>query len=344
MIKNGDTEGGADNTGGRMTNDSAGGMTDGMKMVCCGTAAYPGRLNIIPDKPETLYYIGALPEDIPTVGIVGARLCSHYGRTQAFEFGRALASRGIQVVSGMAIGIDCYAQEGALSAGGRTFSVLGSGADVCYPKSNYTAYREIIRHGGVMSEEKPGTPPLARNFPKRNRMISALSDILIVVEAREKSGSLITVDFALEQGKTVFAVPGRVGDSLSDGCNYLIAQGAGIAYSPEAVLFELESLKRTKNSEKSTGNSEPCENEDLPVKKRRTDLPPVRKSVRNPEADPGLSKEARCLYKFISRDPMTLDGLLAASGLEPSEAAPALLELMMSDYIEEIARHSYVKK
>ncbi len=281
-----------------------------------GDEDYPERLQILPDRPDKIYVLGELPGNRPSVAIVGARMCSHYGRIQAHAFGRALAEAGIQVISGMALGIDCYAQEGALDGGGKTFAVLGCGADICYPKSNFSTYTEIQKHGGILSEEEPGTLPLSYNFPKRNRIISALSDIVLVVEAREKSGSLITVDFALEQGKTVFALPGRVGDTLSDGCNHLIAQGAGIACSPQAILQEFgmgDFISETGNRQKE-------------------------------QKIKGLSPEAAKICRAIYCEQRTLDELLKLFSFGTQKTAAALLELQIADLVEEDAGHIYVKK
>lgn len=202
---------------------------------------YPKRMQPYKGMPQKIYLKGALPgEQIPSVAIVGARMCSPYGRQQAYTYAKLLARHGVQVISGMALGVDSYAHEGALDGGGMTFAVLGCGVDICYPAQNRSLYARIQKQGGILSEFPLGTAPLARHFPMRNRIISALSDLVLVVEAKEKSGSLITADFALEQGKTVLALPGRVDDELSKGCNRLIAQGAGVAYSVESVLNELD--------------------------------------------------------------------------------------------------------
>lgn len=205
---------------------------------------YPQRLRVLPGSPGRLYVKGELPpEDRPAVAVVGARICSEYGRSQAFEFARILAEHGVAVISGLARGIDAAAHRGALAGGGRTYAVLGSGVDNCYPKMNFPLYCEILESGGgILSEFPPLSRPEAWHFPVRNRIISGLADAVLVIEARKRSGSLITADCALEQGRTVFALPGRVGDALSEGCNYLIYQGAVPAYSPEAVLQELESI------------------------------------------------------------------------------------------------------
>ena len=199
-----------------------------------GTKEYPERMMPFSDMPEGIYVKGRLPrDDRPSAAIVGGRVCSAYGREQARRFAREMAASGVQIISGLASGIDAAAHEGALEGGGTTFAVLGCGVNICYPRENYPLMRKILgQKGGVLSEFPPGERPLAWHFPQRNRLISALADLVLVVEARKKSGSLITADFALEQGKSVYALPGRVNDSLSEGSNRLIAQGAGIAVEP----------------------------------------------------------------------------------------------------------------
>lgn len=199
-----------------------------------------------PAAENTMTKAGASARDIsgsflqygadPAAAIIGARLASGYGREQARRFARRLASRGITIISGMARGIDGIAQKAALDAGGRSYAVLGCGVDICYPEENRELYDRLLQEGGIISEYPPGTYPEARLFPQRNRIISGLSDLVLVIEARKKSGTLITVDMALEQGREVYALPGRVSDSLSDGCNRLIRQGAGAATCPEDIL------------------------------------------------------------------------------------------------------------
>lgn len=212
-----------------------------MDFVSFTMADYPERLRHIPDPPFGLYVKGGLPQEgIPTVAIIGARACSEYGKTIAYTFGKKLGAWGVQVISGMARGIDGIAQRGTLDGGGRTYAVLGCGADYCYPPENEQLYLDIPQNGGVLSEYAPGTEPKNNLFPARNRIISGLADVILVVEARKRSGTYITVMQALEQNKEVYAVPGRITDALSDGCNYLLTQGAGVAVSPEMILRELE--------------------------------------------------------------------------------------------------------
>lgn len=212
----------------------------GIGLVDMEDEEYPMRLRNIPDPPYGLFYKGRLPGREPlSVAVIGARDCSPYGKYVARELGRALGERGIPVISGMARGIDGYGQEAALSRGGSSYAVLGCGVDICYPAQNRRLYELLVKEGGILSPYPPGTPPRQGNFPARNRIVSGLSDAVVVVEAREKSGTLITVDMALEQGRDVYAVPGRVTERLSDGCNRLIKQGAGIFLSPEMLLEEL---------------------------------------------------------------------------------------------------------
>ena len=197
--------------------------------VGLGQEGYPERLMPFADMPSRLFVRGALPADEQkTAAIVGARICTAYGKSQAAFFAQVLAANGVAVISGLACGIDAAAHEGALRGKGKTFAVLGCGVDICYPKQNYPLMRRMLENGGgVLSEFPPGAEPLPWHFPIRNRVISALADVVLVIEAKEKSGSLITADYALEQGKTVFALPGRTTDATSRGFTRNDSRGAG---------------------------------------------------------------------------------------------------------------------
>ncbi len=201
---------------------------------------YPEKLKSLEDAPYALYVRGNHVEQYrKSIAIIGARDCSAYGREMALWFAKELAECGIQIISGMARGIDGYAHAGALRGQGKsagTYAVLGSGIDVCYPSEHYWMYEQIQKTGGVISEYGLGVPALPGQFPMRNRIISGLSDGIVVIEAKEKSGSLITADLGLEQGKDIFALPGKVGDRLSYGCNNLIKMGAYLVQSPEDIL------------------------------------------------------------------------------------------------------------
>lgn len=215
---------------------------------------YPTRLRAVADAPLALFVIGNLPpEQEMTASVVGARYHSSYGEKNTREFSALLARNGIGIISGMAKGIDSIAQLAAVENGGKTYAVLGCGVDVCYPEECRRLYDLLPEHGGIISEYLPGTMPQAGLFPLRNRIISALGDILLVMEAKEKSGTSITVDMALEQGKEIWALPGRADDVLSAGCNRLIAQGAGILTSVTEFSKELEFMKK-KYGAKETGS------------------------------------------------------------------------------------------
>lgn len=223
-------------------------MDKGISFVTPEDSHYPERLRILDPLPYVLFFSGRLPEnDVPAVAIIGARECSEYGTFAANAFGEGLAMAGVNIISGMARGIDGIGQRGALKAGGNTFAVLGSGVDVCYPSGNLRLYKEIKEKGGILSIVPPGTQPSKALFPERNKIVSALSDIILVVEARQKSGTTITVEYAMSQNKEVYAVPGRLTDRLSDGCNVLIREGAGVALSPEDILNELSVIWNQRN-------------------------------------------------------------------------------------------------
>ncbi len=212
----------------------------GIRYIWAGDSCFPKRLQYIDNPPFGLFVKGRLPdEDRPAVGIVGTRLASAYGRDQAKRFASELAAEGVQIISGMARGVDGVAGRGALDESDNSFAVLGGGVDICYPRENADLYEALAERGGLISEYRPGLQPQSRFFPARNRIISGLADLVLVVEAREQSGTLITVDRALEQGKDVWAIPGRICDRNSSGCNHLIRQGAGIALSPELLLEAL---------------------------------------------------------------------------------------------------------
>lgn len=212
----------------------------GISVVKKGEKGYPKSLLQISDPPYLLFFRGKLPDPSKvSVAIVGARQCSEYGKAMARTAARALAEAGVTVVSGMAAGIDAISHLGALDADGETIAVLGNGPDICYPKSSRNLYERLIASGGILSEYAPGVGPEAWHFPMRNRIISGLCDALIVVEARSRSGSLITADYALEQGKDIYAFPGRITDGLSGGTNRLIRQGAYPVVSVEELLRDL---------------------------------------------------------------------------------------------------------
>lgn len=262
----------------------------GISFLTYQDEAYPARLKKLKNPPYGLYYLGNLPkEEDMAAAIIGARECSEYGRYMAEAFAGRLARAGVTIISGMARGIDGIAQQAAVDSKGATFAVLGSGVDVCYPVSNKPLYEEILRAGGgILSVFPPGTEPQKRNFPERNRIVAGMADLLLVVEARQKSGTWITVDMALEQGKNVYAVPGRLTDRLSDGCNLLIRQGAGIALSPEDLLQEMRVLKNRQGTGKRENTA----------------------AFAGLDAEKGEGAEEKDLLRFLDFMPQTADEIL----------------------------------
>lgn len=272
-------------------------LSENIDLVSIFDSNYPERLHKIRGKPMVLYYKGSLPEEeVMSLAIIGARECSAYGSYMAKEFAKRLAVAGINIISGMARGIDGIGQQAALEAGGSTYSVLGCGVDICYPKSHESLYRQIQERGGILSPYVPGMEPLRTLFPYRNKIVAGLSDAVLVVEARQKSGTLITVDMALEQGKDVYAIPGRLTDRLSDGCNQLIRQGAGIALSPEDILLEMTVLKNRKGEQHKKAG-----------KRKRRERKMGQITVRDSKT------EADGVLGLLEVNPKTLEELLALS-------------------------------
>lgn len=274
---------------------------------------YPKRLKEIVNPPYALYVKGKLPEEENlSAAIVGARRCSSYGEEQTREFAKKLAGSGSEIISGMAYGIDGAGQRAALEAGGHTYSVLGCGVDICYPKENFGLYMDIQEKGGIISEYPPETPPLKHHFPCRNRIISGLSDVVLIMEARKRSGSLITADFALEQGKDIYALPGPVTSVLSGGCNDLIRQGAGILISAEEFMkdFGIQYVNFGRISDKNE------------------------KMLESPE---------NMVYSCLGLCPKSISALCRETKLAPAELLELLVTLELEGYVKEVSKNYYVK-
>lgn len=308
-------------------------MEQKIRCLSISDACFPERLKQIPRPPKQLYLRGELPDfSKKTVAIIGAREASSYGRQMAFEFARVLAGQDVQIISGLARGIDAAGHEGALSVGKKTYAVLGCGADVCYPAQNKSLYNNIIANGGIISEYPPGAEPLAWHFPVRNRIISGLADLVLVIEARIKSGAMITADAALEQGKDVYAMPGRVTDRLSEGCHRLIAQGAGIAWNADEVMFALFHGERQKNECVSSYKNGTCNT----MNDKREEQISARKIIS------GLAREEKKVYSCISLHPKHINELLKETGLDMQNLLSALLSLELNGYIKENTKNYYV--
>lgn len=300
---------------------------DDIRFIDRFSREYPVKLNAIDGPPAGIYVRGKMPDpDIPCVAIVGSRNCSEYGKYMARYFASALSEEGIQIISGMARGVDGIAQETAIDAGAGTFGILGCGVDVVYPKENERIFAKILDKGGLMAEVPPGSPALKSQFPSRNRIISALADVLLVIEARIKSGTGITVRFALEQGKDIFAVPGRLTDPLSAGCNRLISEGAGIARSPEDIIHVLKAGRDGFGKEYDRNTSGTVSG----------DICGFRKLA--------LAGTEKVVYSLLDLYPKTLDEIVSAGRMSVPDAMEALLGLEMKDLASECARNHYIKK
>lgn len=268
-------------------------------------AAYPARLKNIPDPPMVLYYKGTIPafDELPVIGVVGTRKASAYGLTTAKRLGYQIAACGGTVVSGMATGIDGVAMKGALTAGGTVAGVLGCGADVIYPLSNRWLYADAEKYGCLLTEFPPGTPPIGRNFPRRNRIISGLSCGVLVVEAPEKSGALITARLSADQGRDVFVVPANIDVETAMGSNALMRDGAIPVSSGWDILSEYQYQFPGKVRRKQTGVTLTANVEELsrereePLKVAQEPRKPrEKKAKKSPLRKIGIDKSEKSAY------------------------------------------------
>ncbi|MCR5099040.1 MAG: DNA-processing protein DprA [Lachnospiraceae bacterium] len=277
---------------------------------------FPDELVMIDDAPYVLYYLGHFPQaGEKRVAMVGARYSTGYGRTVTIDIAKAASSAGYVTVSGMARGIDRACHVGTLEAGGVTYAILGCGVDICYPPENSDIYVEIKKKGGVISEFYPGAAPIPQMFPRRNRIISGLSMAVLVMEAREKSGSLITANIALDQGKSVYALPGRVSDRLSSGCNLIISQGAGIITGREQIMAELDNLSGYKHIP-------------LPADIQKAPL---------------LDQNEKVIYNIFEYDPVSLDEIQRQTHLSIMEVISSVVSLCKLGLIRETFLNQYIR-
>lgn len=285
------------------------------KVLTVKDDSYPERLKEISFPPPLLYYRGSIiPEDRFSISIVGSRKATYYGKMVAENLSKDLSSFGLTIVSGMARGIDTAAHRGALSANGRTLAILGCGIEQIYPPENRKLAEEIESSGAILTEFPFFTKPERQNFPRRNRIISGLSLGVVVVEADEKSGALITADFALEQGREVFAVPGNITSSLSKGTHNLIKQGAKLVNNYADILEELPlQINQKIKEEKSKINKS------------------------------SLTEEEKTVLQVISQEPVHIDQIITSSHFSASKVSEILLQLELKDLIKEIAGKKFVR-
>ena len=299
-----------------------------IKEITIDDAEYPKNLRNIHTPPKQLYVNGTLLEqDEMAVAIVGSRRATPYGLETAEKLGFELAARGVTVVSGMAIGIDSAAHRGALKAKGRTIAVMGSGHNIIYPPQNEKLYEEIAKTGAVVTEYEADDEPFPGHFPARNRIISGLSLGVVVVEAAKDSGALITANFAAEQGRTVFAVPGKVSSATSSGTNELIRDGACLIQSVDDILQEL-SIKEIKTvSEEGRGAI------DEKISRQ------TKAYIYN-----ALTDDERRIYKNLSDEPIHVDEILEKTGMEHAKASKVLLDLELKRLITQLPGKQFVRR
>ena len=277
-------------------------------LLTLGDGAYPGELLQTEDPPLLLYVLGqpAALEQPRRVAVVGSRNPTAQGAENARHFAQALAQAGVCVVSGLALGVDGEAHQGALDGGGFTLAVVGTGLDRVYPKRHLALAHRIAEHGALVSEYPLGTPPLAPNFPKRNRILAGMSMGTLVVEAALQSGSLITARLAIEQGREVFAIPGSIHAPQSRGCHALIRQGAKLVESAQDILEDL-----------------------------RWSMPPL-SSPRAPETPASECMTEDALYNALGFDPVGLDALQARTGLDTPSLQTRLLEMELEGQVRRL--------
>ncbi len=288
----------------------------GIHLICCDDSLYPSRLHTIHDPPVVLYCRGNKLDCLNkfSVAIVGSRAATSYGKRISNMLAARLARSGIVVVSGLALGIDGQAHGGVLAAGGETIGVLGCGVDVVYPRSHARLYEQVAAQGVLVSEYPLGSRPEGFRFPARNRIISGISLGVIVVEATCRSGSLITARMALEQGREVFAVPGRIDSGKSEGTHRLIQQGAFLVQSAEDVVNELQ-LAAAMHPQPEAGDRE------------------------QPAQD--ISTQEKQLLASLDVYPVNIDELATATGLESSQLHDLLLRLELKGLIRQLPGQQY---
>jgi DNA processing protein len=286
----------------------------GTRLVTFTSAEYPKSLFEIPDPPPFLYVRGELQNRETAVAIVGSRRATAYGIQTATRLAEALARHGITVISGMARGIDTAGHKGALAAGGRSIGVLGCGIDKVYPPENRGLFEEMAAKGALVSEFPLGTLPLAENFPRRNRIISGLSRSVLVVEAAENSGSLITAQFALEHGRDVYAVPGNISFANSRGSNRLIKQGAKLVDCVEDILEDLpERVIVDNEAAREAATARPF----------------------------SLTPKEAAIYEVLARAPLHIDDIITQTELTAAEVSSMLLHLELKGAVQSLPGSHY---
>jgi len=292
----------------------------GCKIITIQDESYPANLKAIYDPPQLLYVKGdLLPSDSVAISVVGTRSASPYGKMAAEQLSNQLAAGGVTVISGMAYGIDTAAHTGALNGGGRTIAVMGNGLDVIYPARNLKLLEKIVDSGAAVSEFPMGMKPLRNNFPRRNRVVSGLSLGTLVVEAPKRSGALITADYALNQGREVFAVPGQIFSEMSGGTHDLIKQGAKLVESVDDILEELPPHE-----------PQPVTKEDIEIVEERMELQ--------------LSEDEKAVWKAVGSSAIHIDDISRKAALPAYKVSASLVMLELKGLVQQSAGKMFTRK
>jgi len=307
---------------------------------------FPSLLAEIPDPPIGLYYIGSLPDDsLPCVAIIGSRRCSEYGLTISKSFGSSLAQKGVVIVSGMARGIDGMAHRGALESNGFTIAVLGCGVDICYPMDNSSLRNDIARSGCILSEYPPGVMPQPHYFPIRNRIISGLSKIVVVVEATLKSGTQGTVNEALNQGREIMAVPGNITTRYSAGTNALIQQGAEPATCPDDILYVLSMAEIANRRTIANNNPSRINSNNKVTASSKTKANNITNSIANTTVtNPCIAPEEKLVYDTLTFEPCLFDEIVVRTNSQPQTIQFILTSLELKGLVEKRPGMRYLRK
>ena len=290
-------------------------LKNGIKLITFNSPEYPVNLSHIPSPPPLIYCKGnLLPQDECAISIVGSRKFTEYGRAVTKKLSSELASSGVTIISGMALGIDTFAHTYAISSNGRTIAVLGNGVNIPYPTQNKKLYNEIIENGAVISEFPINTPAFPQNFPIRNRIVAGLSLGTLVIEAKEKSGSMITAGLCGDYGRNIYAVPGSIFDSTSDGTNSLIKDGAKIVTNSQDILEDIY----TEISQIT---------------------PPKQLTLFTPN---NLSNKENEIYSLLSLNPILIDEIVTKTALPLSEILEILTILELNGYVTQLPGQKYV--
>ena len=310
----------------------------GIGLVLRGSPDYPGRLDSIPDPPPVLWTRGTVGRPLHTVAVVGSRSATPHGLELGFRLGQGLAAAGFEVVSGMARGVDAAAHQGALRGGGRTIAVLGCGVDIVYPSEHRELADAIAGRGALVSEFAPGVPPRGWHFPRRNRIISGLSLGVVIVEAAQRSGSLITARCALEQGRSVMAVPGAVLSGRNRGAHALIRDGAGVVEDARDVVEQLQADWRHEFEMGETGS-------DTNARRGQAvsdPAGPTTEAVPASDAPPGWRGDP-ILRAMRPGETYRLEELAAGTGLGPAELMARLTRLEVDGWVLRVEGGRFVK-